>query len=51
MNDSLLVIRKRARLANESVMSNISEIIYFYFHISQIMYDLLESEEKLQSKL
>ncbi len=32
MNDSLLVIRKGAVLANE-VMSNFSKIIYFYFHI------------------
>ncbi len=33
MNDSLLVIRKGAVLANELVMSNFSKIIYFYFHI------------------
>ncbi len=33
MNDRVLVIRKRAVLANESVMSNFYKIIYFYVHI------------------
>ncbi len=33
MNDSVLVIRKGAVLANESVMSNFYKILYFYLHI------------------
>ncbi len=33
MNDSLLVIRKGAVLANETVMSNYSKIIYFYLYL------------------
>ncbi len=33
MNDSLLVIRKGAMLANETVMSNCSKIIYFYLYL------------------
>ncbi len=38
MNDSILVIRKGAVLANESVMSNISEIINFLFSHSPLKY-------------